>query len=87
MKYCCQRTIQCETSWTLGSGPSVHLLTCAHLIHFGAVFKGARVVDVIHQTDDITGQVLVRQELKIWHHLMELLVSRQETESITFMFC
>lgn len=43
-----------------------------HLVDPGAVFKRAGVVDVVHQADHVTCQVRLRQEVEIWHHLMEL---------------
>lgn len=46
--------------------------TGTHLVGFGTVFERARIVDVIHQTHHVTGEVGLQQEVKIWHHLMEL---------------
>lgn len=43
-----------------------------YLVGFGTVFERAWIVDVIHQTHHVTGEVVLRQEVKIWHHLMEL---------------
>lgn len=50
-----------------------------YLVHFGAVFEGAGVVDVIHQAHHVARQVRLRQEVKIWHHLVELEVFADET--------
>lgn len=43
-----------------------------YLKDFGAVFKGVRVADVIDQTDNIAGQVSIRQVVKVREHFMKL---------------
>lgn len=55
-------------------GNKVRHMISTYLIRFGAVLKRARVVDVVHQTDHITGKVCLWHEVKIWHQLVELLV-------------
>lgn len=42
------------------------------LVGFGTVFERAWVVDVVHQTHHVTGEVGLGQEVKVCHHLVEL---------------
>lgn len=53
---------------------TVFFLSETYLVHFGTVFKRAWIVDIIHQTNHITREVRLRQEVKLWPHLMELVV-------------
>lgn len=38
----------------------------------GAVFKGVRVADIIDQADDVTGQIVIGQVIKVREHFMKL---------------
>lgn len=38
----------------------------------GAVFKGVRVADIIDQADDVTGQIVIGQVVKVREHFMKL---------------
>lgn len=43
-----------------------------YLKDFGAVFKGVRVADVIDQTDNVAGHIIIRQVVKVREHFMKL---------------
>lgn len=54
----------------------------SHLVHFSAVLERTRVVDVVHQADHVACQVGLGQEVKIWRHLVQLVVSEQEKKQM-----
>lgn len=43
-----------------------------YLEDFGAIIEGVWVADVIHQADDVTGQVGVGQVVQVREHFMKL---------------
>lgn len=43
-----------------------------YLKDVGAVLKGMWVADVVHQADDVAGQIHVRQVVKVWEDFVEL---------------
>lgn len=49
--------------------PSVRVI---YLKDAGAVFKGIRLADIIHQADDVAGQIHIRQVVKVWEHFVKL---------------
>lgn len=63
---------------------SVHQWRQIHLEDAGAVFKGIWVADIIHQADDVTGQIHIRQAVKVWEHFVEL--RRDATHFFIYFF-
>lgn len=54
-----------------------------HLVDVSTVLEGLRVIDVVHKADHVAGQVGLGQDVEIWHHLVQLAESGQETEGLT----
>lgn len=43
-----------------------------YLEDFGAVLEGVGVADVVHQADNVTGQIAVGQVVKVREHFVKL---------------
>lgn len=56
-------------------------VTPFYLEDFGAVFKGVRVADIIDQADNVTGQISIRQIVKVREYFMKLIEEERRGES------
>lgn len=79
MKYCCRqqgdgdeqrRVKKLKVTVCLFTAWAKHAR--CYLKDFGAVLKGVRVADVIDQTDNVAGQVSIRQVVEVREHFMKL---------------